>query len=269
MAPNSIRTQLRHWARTMGITFEVTLRQNFTDAFIVFAIIVQPIIIAVIALWMLRERGGDYAIFVVVGSGMTGLWSSLLFISGNSITEERWVGTLENLVAAPTPMQVVVLGKNLANVVQSLLSMIASYLLVVLLFQLDVSIANPLLFIVSLFLMVISFIAFGLIMASLFILTPALRDFQNGLEFPVYILCGFLFPIALLPGWTTPISYLLTPYWAARALHGAASGTASVNEIMLSWTMMLVFGAIYVFASRGLFRYVLRKARVDATLGMQ
>ncbi|MGH2581381.1 MAG: hypothetical protein ACRDFQ_00620, partial [Anaerolineales bacterium] len=99
MAPNNIRTQLRSWARTIGITFEVTLRQNFTDAFIVFAIIVQPIIIAVIALWMLRERGGDYAIFVVVGSGMTGLWSSLLFISGNSITEERWVGTLENLVA--------------------------------------------------------------------------------------------------------------------------------------------------------------------------
>jgi ABC-2 type transport system permease protein len=262
-------TNLRNWLRTIAITFEVQIRSNFTDAFVIFAIIVQPIIIAVIALWMLRERGGDYAIFVVVGSGMTGLWSSLLFISGNSITEERWVGTLENLVAAPTPMQIVVLGKNLANVTQSLLSMIASYILVAWLFQLDVSIAQPLLFAVSVLLMVISFVAFGLIMASLFILTPAVRDFQNGLEFPVYILCGFLFPVALLPGWTTPISYLLTPYWAAQALHGTATGTAALNEVLLSWGMMLLFSAIYVAVSQRLFLFVLRRARVDATLGMQ
>lgn len=104
-------SKLRHWMHTIGVTFEVTLRQNFTDAFVIFSIIVQPMIIAVLALWMLRERGGDFAIFVVIGSGMTGLWSGLLFISGNSVTEERWVGTLENLVASPTPMQVVVLGK--------------------------------------------------------------------------------------------------------------------------------------------------------------
>jgi ABC-2 type transport system permease protein len=262
-------TNLRRWARTIAITFEITLRQNFTDAFVIFSIIVQPMIIAIIALWMLRERGGDYAIFVVVGSGMTGLWSSLLFISGNSVTEERWNGTLENLVAAPTPMQVVVLGKNLANVAQSLLSMVASYLLVVWLFQLDVQIAQPVLFVASIFFMVISFICFGLIMASLFIVTPAIREFQNGLEFPIYILCGFLFPIALLPGWTTPISYLLSPYWAARVLHGTATGTASLNEVLLCWGMMILFGVIYLAFSQSLFRYVLRKARVDATIGMQ
>ena len=262
-------TKLRHWANTVAITFEMTLRQNFTDAFVVFSIIVQPMIIAIIALWILRERGGDYAIFVVVGSGMTGLWSGLLFISGNSVTEERWVGTLENLVASPTPMQVVVLGKNLANVIQSLLSMVASYILVAWMFQLDVHIAQPLLFSVSLLFTVFAFICFGLIMASFFIISPAVQNFQNGLEFPVYILCGFLFPIALLPGWTTPISYLLTPYWAAQALHTTASGTASLNSLLLPWGMMLLFSLLYLLASLRLFRFVLRKARVDATLGMQ
>lgn len=265
MAP----TKLRHWARTIAVTFEVTLRQNFTDAFIIFAIIVQPMIIALLAMWMLRERGGDYAIFVVIGSGMTGLWSGLLFISGNSVTEERWVGTLENLVASPTPMQVVVLGKNLANVFQSLLSMVASYVLVAWMFQLDVNIAQPVLFTISLLLTVFAFICFGLIMASFFIISPAVQNFQNGLEFPVYILCGFLFPIALLPGWTTPISYLLTPYWAGQALHTTATGTATVESLLLSWGMMLLFSLIYLLASRRLFRFVLRKARVDATLGMQ
>lgn len=262
-------TKLRAWLHTIAVTFEVTLRQNFTDAFVVFSIIVQPMIIAILALWMLRDKGGDFAIFVVIGSGMTGLWSGLLFISGNSVTEERWVGTLENLVASPTPMQVVVLGKNLANVIQSLLSMVASYILVAWFFQLDVHIAQPMLFIISLFFTVIAFICFGLIMASFFIISPAVQNFQNGLEFPVYILCGFLFPIALLPGWTTPISYLLTPYWAAQALHATATGGATLNSLLLPWGMMMLFSLIYVLASQRLFRFVLRKARVDATLGMQ
>ncbi len=263
------QTKFRNWLNTVLVTFEVTLRQNFTDAFVIFAIIVQPVIIAVLALWMLRERGGDFAIFVVIGSGMSGLWSGLLFMSGNSVTEERWVGTLEMLVASPTPMQVVVLGKNLANTVQSLLSMVASYILVVWLFHLNVSIAQPGLFALALLFTVIGFICFGLIMASLFIISPAVQNFQNGLEFPIYILGGFLFPIALLPGWTTPISYLLTPYWAARVLHATSTGGASLQEVALCCGMMLLFSVIYVAASQRLFRYVLRKARVEATLGMQ
>lgn len=266
---NNSMTKFRHWLHTIAVTFEVTIRQNFTDAFVVFTIIVQPVIMAIIALWILRARGGDYAIFVVIGSGMTGLWSGLLFMSGNSVTEERWVGTLENLVASPTPMQVVVLGKNLANVIQSLLSMVGSYILVAWMFQLDVQIAQPGLFLISLLLTVISFICFGLIMASAFIISPAVQNFQNGLEFPIYILCGFLFPIALLPGWTTPISYLLTPYWAAQALHATSQGGASLNSLLLPWGMMLLFSLLYVLGSLRLFRFVLRKARVDATLGMQ
>jgi ABC-2 type transport system permease protein len=263
-----VSTKLRRILRAILLTVEMTLKENFTDAFIIFTILVQPIIIAALALWMLKDSAENYAIFVVVGSGMTGLWSSLLFISGNSITSERWTGTLENLVAVPMPIQVIVLGKNLANVAQSLLSMVVSYALVAWLFNLDVSVAQPLLFAVSLVITVASFICFGLIMASLFIISPAVQHWQNGLEFPIYILCGFLFPIALLPGWTTPISWLLTPYWAARALHATATGSAPLNEVVLCWGMMVLFGAIYLLASRGLFRYVLRKARVDATLGI-
>ena len=261
--------RLRSYLRSIAITFEMTLRQNFSDAFIIFAIIVQPVIIAVLALWMLREQGGDYAIFVVVGSGMTGLWSGLLFVSGNSITGERWVGTLESLVASPTPMPVIIFGKNLANVFQSLSSIFTSYILVALLFRLDVGIDHPLLFVISLLFTVIAFITFGLIMAALFVISPAVQNWQNGLEFPVYILSGFLFPVLLLPGWTTPISYLLAPYWAARALHASATAIDALNEVLLSCAMMLLFSVLYLAGSRGLFRFVLRKARVDATLGMQ
>ena len=86
---------------------QMSLKMMVADAFIIFAVLFQPLIIALLGMWMLQGRGGDFAIFVVVGSGMTGLWSSLLFVSGNSITQERWTGTLEMLVGMPTPGYVI------------------------------------------------------------------------------------------------------------------------------------------------------------------
>jgi ABC-2 type transport system permease protein len=257
------------YSRVILATFEITLRQNVLDGFIVFTVLIQPLVIALMALWMLGSPGPEATIFIVVGSGMTGLWSSLLFISGNSINVERWIGTLEMLVGQPTPMQVIVFGKNLAHVAQSLGSMIIAYFLAAWLFGHPLTIQQPLLFILSLGLTIVAFVSFGLIIAPIFVMNPGVQGWQNAMEFPVYILSGFLFPIALLPGWTTPFSYLLAPYWAARALHGASSGAAPVGEILFSWVMLLTFSAIYLAISAWLFRIMLRKAREDATLGVQ
>ena len=250
----------------MARAFEIELRQNMTDGFVLFGILIQPLIVAFMALWMLKGRGPDYAIFVVIGSGMTGLWTTLLFNGGNSITGERWTGTLEPLVASPASLRVVIYGKVLANVTQSLLSMIGSYFLISFAMGYPLTLTYPGLFFVSLVISVFSLVSFGLILASFFILVPDFARMVNTLEFPVYILCGFLFPIALLPGWTTPLSYLLSPYWAALALHGAAQGTLEPLQIVGTWGIMALFSLVYILASGRLYRVILRKARMDATL---
>ena len=260
---------IRYSWRSVLTVAEKTLRQTVMDAFIIFTVLVQPLIIAILAMWMLQDKGSQYAMFVVVGSGLTGLWSSLLFVSGNSINVERWSGTLETLVGVPTSLEVIILGKNLANVGQSLVSMTASYILVALLFGFTLRVEEPTFFFISLLLAVISFISFGLIIAPIFVMNPSVQSFQNAMEFPVYILCGFLFPIALLPVWTTPISYLLPPYWAARALHGTSTGGESLEQVALYWGLMILFSGIYIFISSRLFKLMLVKARQDATLDME
>lgn len=254
-----------YW-RTVLTVAEMTLRHQWNDSFILFAIIVQPMIIAILALFMLRGLGGDYAMYVVVGSGLTGLWSSLLFISGNSINNERRQGTLESLVALPTPFEVIVFGKNLANVVQSLIFMSSSYLLAALFFGYTLKMVSPLLFVGSVLISILAFISFGLVIAPLFIIYRGIQQWQNAMEFPVYILAGFLFPIAMLPDWTTPISYVLPPYWAARALHETSTGAGDIQKVMLAWGMMLLFSIIDLFLASKLFKYMLYKARVDASL---
>jgi ABC-2 type transport system permease protein len=264
----NFRVLTKYW-RTILTVAEMTLRQQITDGFVLFTVLFQPIIIALLGLFMLKDKGPDAAIFVVVGSGLTGLWSSMLFISGNSIGAERWSGTLESLVAIPTPFEVIVFGKNLANVTQSLMSMVLGYLVAAYVFGYSIVIQQPVLFIVSALISVVAFISFGLIIAPLFVMNPGVRAWQNAMEFPVYILCGFLFPALLLPAWTNPISYLLPPYWAARALHGTSTGGALLNETLFAWGMMIVFSLIDLLIASRLFRIMLYKVRVDATLGME
>jgi ABC-2 type transport system permease protein len=264
----NVRTLAQYW-RTILVVAEMNIRQQMMDGFIVFTVLFQPIIIALLGLWMLKDKGADAAMFVVVGSGLTGLWSSLLFISGGSINSERWSGTLESLVAIPTPFEVIVFGKNLGNVVQSLLSMVLGYIVAAFAFGYSLEIQQPLLFVISLVLAIIAFISFGLIIAPVFVMNPNVRAWQNAMEFPVYVLGGFLFPIALLPGWTTPVSYLLPPYWASVALHGTSTGGASFQETLFAWGMMLLFSLIDLLIASRLFKVMLYKARADATLGME
>lgn len=258
----------RYWRTVLTVT-EVTLRHQMNDSFILFAILIQPVIIAVLALFMLRDTAANAAMFVVVGSGLTGLWSSMLFISGNSINAERWQGTLETLVGVPTPFDVIVFGKNLANVVQSLLSMIVAYLLAALFFGYSLHIDQPLLFFASLLFSMIAFISFGLVIAPIFVMYREVQQWQNAMEYPVYILAGFLFPVLMLPGWTTPISYVLPPYWAAIALHGTSTANAPSEQTLFAWGMMALLSIIFLFVSSRLFKIMLYKARVDATLDVQ
>ena len=264
----NFRTLLKYW-RTILVVSEMTLRQQMVDGFVIFTILFQPLIIAFLGLYMLKDKGPDSAVFVIVGSGLTGLWSCMLFVSGNSIDQERWIGTLETLVAIPTPFEVIAFGKNLANVVLSLSSMIAGYVVAAYAFGYSLVIQQPVMFIVSLFLSVIAFISFSLVISPIFLMNPGIRAWRNAMEFPVYIICGFLFPIALLPGWTTPISYLLPPYWAAVALHGTSTGSATLNATFFSWGMMLLFSVVDLFIASRLFKIMLYRVRVDATLGME
>lgn len=73
----------------------------------------------------------------------------------------------------------------------------------------------------------------------------------------------------MLPVWTTPISYILSPYWAARALHATSSGNAPLNDVFISWGLIVFLSLVYLYISSWLFRVLLQKSREKATLGLQ
>lgn len=260
---------LLKYLRAILAAFKMNFLSLVVDGFFLFASLIMPIIYSLIAFGILRDKGADYGIYVAIGSGLAGLWSILLFGSSGAITNERWMGTLELIAATPTPMWIIVFGKSLGVILQSLLSMVASYLIGWIVFGYPLVILQPVAFFFVFVVGILSFLAFGLMLAPLFLLNPQIEQFTNGLEYPVYMLCGFLFPIALLPLWTTPLSYILSPYWTARLLQSAANGTLSLQEFALNGAIILALGILYLLIASFLFRRVLYRSRVDATLSYQ
>jgi ABC-2 type transport system permease protein len=71
-------------------------------------------------------------------------------------------------------------------------------------------------------------------------------------------------PLALLPDWVRPISWLLAPTWGMRAIRSAADGGSPWAEI----GMCFLLGAGYVALGVFVTNRVLRAARARASLSL-
>jgi ABC-2 type transport system permease protein len=94
-------------------------------------------------------------------------------------------------------------------------------------FGIPIAIDHPVAFVVAAVAAIVSIGLLGLIAASLFVLSRAASYFGVALQYPVYLASGLMLPLALLPAWIDPLSWVLAPTWGYRALtHASGSGGA-------------------------------------------
>lgn len=246
----------------------VDFQEVAVSGFLLFAAVWQPFFIGVTTMYMLRHRADFDPMYVIVGTALSGIWSTLLFAGSGKIGHERWAGTLELLVASPASFFVVIGGRLAGTTVFSLLSLLLAYGIGALLFGYPITIAEPGWFAFSLCLAVVALWATGMVFAPLAILWRSVGRFLLGLEYPIFALSGFLFPVLLLPGWVVPISNVLPPYWAAVAMHGAASGELNTTDLLRAWFFLLLTGGALLFIAHRLFDEVLTRARRAGTLAL-
>jgi ABC-2 type transport system permease protein len=231
-------------------------------------VIFQPFFVAITTMFMLRHRPDFDPVYVVVGAALSGIWSIVLFEGNWIIGGERGAGTLEYLVGAPTSFMLVIGSRLVGTIVFSLLSMVLCWVIGAWLFGYAITIAEPGAFVVSTLLALVALWATGLVLAPLGIMWRTVSTFLTVLEYPVYALSGFLFPILLMPDWSRGVSVLLPPYWAALALHGTSSGDPSSLPISAVWGLLLLSAGAAVAVAWLLFRLVQRRARAQGTLAL-
>jgi ABC-type multidrug transport system permease subunit len=252
--------------RVTYAAFIMAMRHWMADPQWVIPNVIAPFVFTFVTLTLYRSAGGAFAVYAVLGGGMMGMWGNTLYSSGFAINFERWQGTLEEVLAAPSNLMHVVAGRSISNALFGLINMVAILLIAILVFQVPLGVANPLLFSLAMVLTLLSVSALGLVFASSFVLTRSAQVMTNGLEFPIYIISGCMFEIALLPFWSHPASYILGPTWGISAIREAASVADVSLEYWIDIAVMLVISLAYIAVSAVLFKKVGDKVRREGTL---
>jgi ABC-2 type transport system permease protein len=248
----------------MGLVFRI--REFAVSLWFLLMSILQPIIFATIAFYLFRSGGRPGTLlYAALGAGMMGIWSSTLFGSGGALQWNRHQGTLELLVAAPPPFIVVLLPLTLATSVTGGYALLATVFWGRIFFGVPLHLAHPVAFLIAVPAGVLALGLMGLLMASTFILYRNANALSNLLEYPVWVATGLLFPIALLPDWVRPISWLLAPHWGVDAIRHSATGGGAV---WFPIAMCFVVGAAYLVLAALFLNVFEQKARARATLSL-
>jgi ABC-2 type transport system permease protein len=247
----------------MGWLFQFKqMRRSSFDSFLA---ILWPLFFATVAFFMFRQGGDpDALVYAGLGAAVMGIWTATSVAAGSALQRERWYGTLEILVAAPAHFSLILLPIGLATATIGLYCMGTTLLFGWLVFGIDLHFEDPLAFVLAVPATLLSIGALG------FLIAVAFARYRNAWalgamsEYPVWLVCGFLVPLALLPDWVRPISWFLAPTWGMRAIRAAANGGSPWAEI----GMCFVLGAAYVVIGVLVTNRVLRAARARASLSL-
>jgi ABC-2 type transport system permease protein len=252
-------------ARVLAVGFGLHLKMMTRSSFDGFLGVLWPLFFATIAFLMFRAgAGGESLVFASFGAAVMGIWSSTSTSAGSAMQRERWHGTLELLVSAPVHFAAVLLPVTVAMSALGLYSMTATLLLSRFVFGVDLPFEQPVALAVAIVATVVSIGAMGFLLAVSFVRYRTAWALGNLLEYPVWLIAGFLVPLALLPAWVRPISWVLAPTWGVDAIREAASGGGPWPEMGLA----LALGAVYLVIGIAVLETVLSSARRAGSLAL-
>jgi ABC-2 type transport system permease protein len=228
---------------------------------------VQPIVFSGVGFALARIAGSESEdiIYTIVGGGVMGLWSGMLFTSFYDITRDRTEGTLELIVGSPTSLNTILAVRILTNILTGALSLVGFFLVAALWFHLSFTNVSPLALIVSFMIILFAFWCIGVLLANFRAWSRASGSFINYLEMPIAVIGCFMFPANVLPVWLLPLSSILPLRWAVAALNGSLDGS-SAEFIFQNWLLALGLSVLYLMMAFWLSGKVHNKIRVSGEL---
>jgi ABC-2 type transport system permease protein len=251
--------------RLLGLGWLLQMKMLWRSSFNTLLGVIYPLFFATVAFFMFRA-GDDPKplLYASLGAAVMGIWGTTSTSAGASLARERWHGTLELLVAAPASFALVLLPTTIAMASIGIYSMAATLAWGWLVFGIELTIASPVAFVLAIPATVVSIGALGFLLAVAFVRFRQAWALGNMLEYPVWLISGFLVPLTLFPGWVRPISWVLAPTWGIEAIRDASLGGSPWGPIGLS----LLLGAAYVAVGVVLVGRALHAARAKATLAL-
>jgi ABC-2 type transport system permease protein len=254
-------TRLRQQAVCYWLQFKIAIFSPFEG----FLAVLFPLMFATAALLVYRVNGDpDAMLYAGLGAAAMGIWTSQTLSASTLIQRERWAGTLELVVAAPTPFSLVLLPITAAAATIGLYSVVATIGWDWWLFDIALQVANWPLFVFSILMATVTISLFGFLLSVTAVRYRTSWALGAAIEYPGWLLCGFVVPLDLLPDVVRPLSWALAPTWAVAGMRAAAAGRSP----WLDLAVCAAVGTAYGLVAAWLARRLLDAARRDATLAL-
>jgi ABC-2 type transport system permease protein len=252
-------------ARVMTVGLALHFKMLSRSPFDLWVVLAAPIIFATLAYFLFKGESGSSLLVAALASGVMGVWSSTTVAGASALQTQRRLGVLELLVASPTPFWAVLLPITIAISGIGIYSLATGLVYVRVFYGVAIDIHRwvPFLFAVPATIGAIG--SLGFLFASALVRFRSAWMLGNAFEWPVWMICGLLIPVAVLPGWLQPVSWVFAPTWGMDALRDSTLGTGA------PWAdigMCAVLAAAYLAVGSVFLRFFLRSARARATLAL-
>jgi ABC-2 type transport system permease protein len=226
----------------------VQLRMRTLNLFIFGTIITQPVIFSAVGYFLARSAGRTSIDFLhtIIGSGVMGLWSTMLFSCFYDLRTDRREGTLEIFVGSPTSIFSILAIRAFTNVLLGSSSFLLALIFAMSVFGFSIPAGNLPYFIVSLLILFFAFWCLGIFLAHWPIVSRLSPLFINYLELPIAIITGFMFPVSLLPLWAQWLSRITPMSWAFNNLSMSIQPGLNVAGLAANWLITLGIALIYL-----------------------
>ena len=241
----------------------IQVKQFTKNAFDVSAVVLWPILYASIAYYLLDGKDdGSLLLSASLGAAVMCMWSVVVIGSAGALEQQRWLGTLELVVAAPVPLAAVLAPITIASGVVGAYSLVATLAWGTIVFDVPLAIEQPVAFAVAIPACIVAIGMLGLITCATFVLYRAAFSLGVAMQYPVWIATGLLVPLTVLPAFVGTVAWFLAPTWGFRAIQEAALGGSPWPDI----GMCLVVSVGYLVTATLCLRAFEHLARARATL---
>ena len=194
----------------------------------------------------------NYMAFVLIGAMVSTYIFSGLWGVGNSLREETYWGTLEYIIASPTSLLVVLIGKTLAEFLYATVMVTFQATLATIFFGIDLTFGKlfPLMMIIVLLL--IGFYGFAIAFAGFTLLIKEAHGWVHTLEWVFYLFSPIRYPVEVNVITKTlsafvPLTYALVAIRAIVLMNKNVINLWQTLLILLAMDFILIVGGYILF----------------------
>ena len=193
-----------------------------------------------------REGAGpDFVGFLIIGQIVFSLFTNLNWRGGMAIQRERWTGTLEIVMLAPTSRVAFILGECIFGLIDGGWTVLLAVVVAGFAFGADFHVADPLLAVTTLALTLAAMVSLSLFFAAFYMRTRSAGPLAFAIQTPIRFFTGSNFPVGALPRVAQAVAFAIPMTYGLIATRAAFMGTGTWASEAGTLLALVGFAALF------------------------